>query len=349
VVIDARFAKSSRDELIATARMFQESDIHFVVIGRGLRQDPRVEADDLVSVDANAFTRRTLLNAVAIAAGRVPAQRPKVLRGESGVPGMQLSSETIRRRGSRILVAEDNAINQNVILHQLALLGYSAEVADDGREALTRWRQGNYALLLTDLHMPKMDGYELTVAIRSAEGKGERLPIIALTANALKSEEHRCKEAGMDAYLSKPVLLDKLQAMLETWLPIPGPNETPGGTPAPTASPRLAVLDRAVLPKQIGNDPALIATFFRDYRRSAQDAAEEIRTALTAGNWKTVSDGAHKLKSSSRAVGALALGDICARLELAGKGADAGAALTLGPEFEQALAAVVAAIDHGKP
>jgi PAS domain S-box-containing protein len=348
LLVDTRSGQLPLDELIAAVRALPQSDIHFVVIGPGGHRDVREEEGNRVSVNGNVLTRRVLLNAVAVAAGRVPAHRLDALSDDGTTPVIRLSSETLRRRGCRILIAEDNAINREVIQHQLALLGYVADLADDGREALARWHMGDHALLLTDLHMPKMDGYQLTAAIRSAEGKGAHLPIIALTANALKSEEIRCKQAGMDAYLSKPVLLDQLQAMLEKWLPIPGLEKTAGDALALPASQLLAVLDRAVLPKQIGNKPALVAKFFQDYRRLAQDEAKEICAALAAGNWKAVSDAAHKLKSSSQTMGAMALGDICARLEKAGKDGDSGAALALGPVFENALAAVVAAIDLEK-
>lgn len=124
-------------------------------------------------------------------------------------------------------MAEDNETNQKVIVQQLALLGFAADVASDGEQALARWQSGNYALLLSDLHMPKMDGYELTAAIRGAEraaeaenpGGARRIPIIALTANALRGEAVRCLDAGMDDYQSKPTPLAELKAMLEKWLP----------------------------------------------------------------------------------------------------------------------------------
>ena len=131
------------------------------------------------------------------------------------------SREKALKEGRLILVAEDNEINQKVIRQQLALLGYAADIAQDGREALKRWESGIYALLLTDLHMPEMDGYQLTAAIRLAEqGKGKaRAPIIAFTANALKGEAEHCRAVGMDDYLSKPVQLAHLNAILQKWLP----------------------------------------------------------------------------------------------------------------------------------
>jgi len=100
-----------------------------------------------------------------------------------------------RAQGSLILVAEDDEINQKVILRQLELLGHAAEVAVDGQEALAMWRRGQYAMLITDMHMPEMDGYALTAAIRAEEDPTDRLPIVALSANALRGEELRAKVA----------------------------------------------------------------------------------------------------------------------------------------------------------
>ena len=132
--------------------------------------------------------------------------------------------EEALRQGRLILIAEDNETNQKVIVRQLALLGYTADIAADGREALERWRTGNYALLLTDLHMPKMDGYELTQAIRAEEKGDKRIPIIALTANALKGEADHCRGVGMNDYRSKPSPLAELKSVLEQWLPNPEPG-----------------------------------------------------------------------------------------------------------------------------
>lgn len=102
-------------------------------------------------------------------------------------------------------MAEDNETNRHLISLQLSGLGYEADVAGDGREALARLAEQPYALLLTDCHMPDMDGFELTQTIRVHEREsGGRLPIIALTANALQGEAERCRAAGMDDYLSKP-------------------------------------------------------------------------------------------------------------------------------------------------
>ncbi len=141
----------------------------------------------MVLVDGNALIRRSLLKAVAIAAGRIQEEKKRCCPASA----RRISPTGARRctaARSADLVVEDNETNQKVILRQLALLGFAADIADNGRAALERWHSGDYVLLLTDLHMPKMDGYELTAAIRSAEQQdGRHIPIIALTANALKA------------------------------------------------------------------------------------------------------------------------------------------------------------------
>ncbi|MCB0057199.1 MAG: response regulator, partial [Caldilineaceae bacterium] len=132
-------------------------------------------------------------------------------------------------QGRLILVAEDNTTNQEVIRQQLTLLGYPCDIVPDGRVAFRQWLSGDYALVLSDLHMPHIDGYQLAQAIRVEERKrgSDRTPILALTANVLQGEAERCQAAGMDSYLAKPVSLPDLQAALDHWLLKPPIGLTP--------------------------------------------------------------------------------------------------------------------------
>ena len=369
VVIDTTgapslLAKPLLDGLRTAASARLGADVRFVIIGRGKRRQCRVESAYQVTLDAEVMHRKAFLEAVAIAAGRIKAQDPSDLPSGAWATSAPLSHEEARRRGRLILIAEDNEINQQVILQQLTLFGQTADIANNGREALELWQSGDYGILITDLHMPEMDGYDLTAAIRAAEtAAGEinktRIPIIAFTANALKGEAERCRAAGMDDYLSKPVQLVNLRAMLKKWLPVAGevvaatspvPNPFPRGRRAyppsrhkgeadETASAPVPV-DINVLKKLVGDDEATIRDFLHDFRISADNIAAELHTACATGNTAAIAAAAHKLKSSARSVGALSLGELCAEMELAGKAKQTAELAALLPRFEAAMSTV---------
>ena len=379
--LEVRGKFEALEELRAIVDARTARDPRILVVGRGKRRRLRrldVERP-LREIDANVLTRQGLLKAVAIAAGRAPEDAETPSAGKSAAALAAPARADALSAGRLILVAEDNATNQKVIVQQLALLGLAADIASDGEQALERWHSGDYALLLTDLHMPAMDGYELTAAIRAAENSERRLPIIALTANALKGEALRCLDAGMDDYLSKPTPLAELKAMLEKWLPAPGDAVSPAptftvkhGPPSPPPLPRerggaltplspggrgaggegalgvasSAAVDVSVLAALIGDDPATIREFLLDFRASATTIAAELSAACATGDTAQAGALAHKLKSSARSVGALALGQLCAEIEAAGKIGQSATLTGLWPRFAAEMTAVDAALDE---
>ncbi|ABM02340.1 multi-sensor histidine kinase with CHASE and PAS/PAC sensory domains [Psychromonas ingrahamii 37] len=329
-LVDASNNPPSSEELRLIASAQPEQAIRFVIIGRGKRRCPRWQDIDLsVVVDGNVLMRQTVLQAVAIAAGLAEpeVERLHVGKGEQSFVA-PLRSDALAQ-GRLILVADDNQINQKVIVQQLALLGFAADITSNGIEALAHSHSGDYALLLTDLHMPKMDGYELTAAIRAEENDHRHLPIIAITANALKGEAQHCLDVGMDDYISKPVPLESLMVILEKWLPLAA------------AKP----VDVSVLTALVGDDPEIIKDFLQHFNDSATMIATELTTACANGEVVQAQAAAHKLKSSSRAVGAMVLGELCEEIELAAKANQLEALTVLKLRFEVEMATVKKYLD----
>jgi PAS domain S-box-containing protein len=256
--------------------------------------------------------------------------------------GLGLGSEP-----PRILVAEDNEINQQVITEQLSQLGYRCVVVGNGREALAQWKSGGFAAVLTDLQMPEMDGYELVARIRAEERGSVRMPIVALTANALKGEAERCAAAGMDHYLTKPVHSRAVGALLRQLIAgvTPAPRDDSGSSLPSGAFLRPAVaatgpVDPRVLADLIGDDPAVLREFMQDFARSATLACSELAAALQCGDELRGAATAHRLKSSARAIGAIRLGDLCDRLESAMQSSDLEAQVLARAAFETELVRV---------
>jgi len=158
-----------------------------------------------------------------------------------------------RSEGPRVLVVDDHPVNREVLVLQLKLLGITADSAASGADALAAWARTRYAAILVDIHMPGMDGHELTRQLRAGEANrnGGRTPIIAVTADVMQGQEEHCLVTGMDAYLVKPVRIERLRATLERWLPIQGDDDA--ASPA-DATKSVSAIDRSVLAAWLGND-----------------------------------------------------------------------------------------------
>jgi PAS domain S-box-containing protein len=282
-----------------------------------------VDADGTTTIERNGLRRGALLRAVGVIAGRCSPEVFHDTTNESAAaPPAAPSVAEAREQGRLILIAEDDAVNRKVILRQIGMLGYAAEVAENGEQALRLWRGGRYALLLTDLHMPEMDGYTLAETIRGLElargiAHAHRLPIVALTANAMRGEAQRALAAGIDEHMTKPLQLSKLQAVLERWLAPEAADSSIGELIAHGSTPASTPLDVTVLESLVGDDRGVVSELLEAFRVAARRAADEVKDRAGRGDATGVGAVAHRLKSSSRSVGALALGDLCAEVELA--------------------------------
>ncbi|OIR02064.1 signal transduction histidine-protein kinase BarA [mine drainage metagenome] len=201
-------------ELMVTdaAAAFRRPGQPTVLLSR--RKPPPGEENAGLVVVPRPMRRMTLLRAARAALGQSVA-KPAGTRQ----PDSPCAPQPRGTAAPAILVAEDNAVNRLVIQRLLKLLGHDAEILEDGRKALAAWRTGRYDLLLTDCHMPDMDGFALARAIRAEEAPPHRTPIIAFTAAATLDEVRECTEAGMDDFLAKPIDVERLRAALARWLP----------------------------------------------------------------------------------------------------------------------------------
>jgi len=246
-----------------------------------------------------------------------------------------------------ILVVEDNPTYREVMARQLSRMGYAVELFADGHQAFAAYGRRRYDLLLTDCEMPKMDGYQLTAAIRAAEqasGDGRHLPIVAITGNSVPGEIERCRAAGMDDCLPKPVLMPALRAQIQKWLPRASAALPPASLGQAADEGGNTILDLAVLKAILGDNEAAARDMLQGFPAPSAAIVGEIEQAIAAGSSAAVAAAAHKLKSSARAIGANRLAAICEKLEQAGKSNDrealGQAALLLTPSFEEVLARI---------
>jgi PAS domain S-box-containing protein len=242
---------------------------------------------------------------------------PEAAEAEPLRPAPSLE-EAVRER-SLVLLAEDHPTNRIVITQQVNRAGFALEVAVDGQEAFERWQSGRYALILTDLHMPRMDGVQLTQAVRERERERglPRTPILALTANALGGEAARCLELGMDDYLIKPVNIALLASKLHQWLPhvaaaagapVPPADAAPDPDPEPG-------FDPALLLALCGGDGAAAKGILEEFLQATRDDLDELREALDRKDRPALARQAHRVKGSSAMVGARELAQRAAELE----------------------------------
>ncbi len=269
-----------------------------------------------------------------------PRASPDVLRAEA--------------ERSLVLLVDDHPTNRLVVARQLALAGYACETAEDGQEALERWRSGRYALVLSDIHMPRMDGYQLARALRAEELRDgrSRTPVIALTAAALKSEAERCLAAGMDDYLSKPVSIRQLADCLGRWLPHVHPvaPEQPESAVQPSVASESpaqvgAPLDLSILDALTGGDPTQRSIILEDYLSTT--AKDLLAATQGKSDCALLTRQAHRIKGAALLVGATELASTASSLEEVARAADRDRVPGLLADLEHALERLRAVIDKG--
>ncbi|MBP2215434.1 response regulator [Arthrobacter sp. CAN_C5] len=314
-------------------------DINGIDLAEAINSHPELAATRLILLTSNGHIDRDRLAAAGVSEWLTKPVRSSALYDRlmhlMTATDAEPAPETVRSRtvqlqdaqygsDARILVVEDNAVNQLVAESMLLKLGYRVDLVGDGTEAVKATSHETYAAVLMDCHMPVMDGFEATRAIRGRGGA--HLPIIAMTAGALSEDRERCRAAGMDDYLAKPVDITRLQTTLLRWVGTPAvaPAVTTAPTPAADvvhAEPR-EVVDPARLEvlRGLGADdgwgvlPAAAAAFLG----AVPGDLAELREALERGTG--LGDAAHKLRGAAANIGADGVAALCAELEDASRG-----------------------------
>jgi CheY-like chemotaxis protein/HPt (histidine-containing phosphotransfer) domain-containing protein len=278
-----------------------------------------------------------------------PVRRSELFRalaqalGGSASDAVPPPAQTLPRFRARVLLAEDNGVNQVVARHMLTALGCEFLIVPNGREAVAAARSREFDLVLMDCQMPVMDGQAATREIRDREtarardtGIAHHLPVVALTANALMGDAEACLAAGMDDHLAKPYTRQQLAAKLARWLPPGSIEEVSVESVAsafdalePSAADNDGVLDPAALDniRAVDDDGSVLAEVIQLYLQEAPDYLRTLRNALEGGRLADLGRSAHAVKSASLNIGARALSDLCGRLERQAKsGESAGTA-----------------------
>ena len=285
--------------------------------------------------------QRQLYDCLSLVLGGATASAGSTGSGSASLITRHTVSEAQAQCRGRVLVAEDNVVNQKVAAKMLEREGYRVDIVANGREAMEAVAHTSYALVFMDCQMPEMDGFKATRLIREREARESepsdasrttndaagprRLPIIAMTANALHGDRERCLAAGMDDYLAKPVRREDLEAVLARWR-LAGAGTVDERT---TAQPEkgdqgTAIVDPAVLAelRQLDETGELLATLVAHFLDETPQRLVAMQTALSHGNAMALAEGAHALKGSSGNLGANRMQRLCGELQTLGRADD---------------------------
>jgi signal transduction histidine kinase/CheY-like chemotaxis protein/HPt (histidine-containing phosphotransfer) domain-containing protein len=323
------------------------------------------EAEQARSVGFSAYLTKPvrqskLYDAIATVMGALPVEEEAETRPAHEAPtivtrhSLQEAKAHTRERLARahVLVAEDNHVNQKVAVRMLESLGYRADVAATGLEAVEALSRIPYAAVLMDVQMPEMDGYAATREIREREeGRSHHTPIIAMTANAMQGDKEKAIEAGMDDYVPKPVKLEELGAVLERWVSQEEEEEEARVvTTTPAREAGAGSVDLSVLyglrELQQEGEPDILNELIELFLDEVPGELEALGEAAQRGEARSVERIAHTLKGSSANMGAVRMEAICAELEEIGRSEDLAAAPEQISQLEEEFGHVRAVLEE---
>jgi PAS domain S-box-containing protein len=326
VILDSELAALKSMHLLTRLQQQHATLAIILLLPLGERLPTKLQRTHLAAVTKPIHSSQLHDALVTVISGRTTSMR-------TATPQTTGDAQVAQRHPLRILLAEDNLINQKVALGILAKYGYRTDVAADGVEVLAALERRSYDLILMDINMPNMDGLTATRLIRRSLPQTKQPYIIALTANGMREDQARCLSAGMNSYISKPIQVDELIAALE---------QTPSRSPAPTVAVPATVAppnehERALALRAMTNlssynavDPTVLAeicevlgadgeVMVRDlimlFLHNSPILLDQLRTALAAGEVETVRRTVHTFRSPAAQMGALHLAALCQSLE----------------------------------
>ncbi|GAB4440807.1 MAG: hypothetical protein OHK0015_37300 [Chloroflexi bacterium OHK40] len=330
IILDMQMPQMDGAQLATTIRATRVASCPPIVLLTSLGRRPEdLAGGHFTAILTKPVKAAQLYETLLSTLGAAPEQRPQ--------PKPLLNAELGRRMPLRVLLAEDNAVNQRVALKTLERLGYRADVVANGLEVLDALRRQPYDLVLMDVQMPELDGIEATRRIVREFAPPRRPHIVAMTANALQGDREACLAAGMDDYVSKPVRVEELVAALERY----GARRA---QPAPVAAPAgtidLPTLER--LQAELGDgDPAIVRELIELFATESGGQVAELGEKLRAGLVKDAERLAHTLRASAATLGATVLAERCGAIEACLRQGDHGAARALLPALEEDFAAAM--------
>lgn len=286
-----------------------------------LAVDRQSEARD--AIYTTALSRARIVTAVAVAAGCKSPEIEILHRyADEFKPAPPVDRDQAIKDNRLLLLVEDHPVNREVVLRQLRLLGFAADSAQNGVEAVSMLAQTSYGLILSDCNMPEMDGFELARQVRLNEAGERHVPIIALTANAMAGEPEKCLAASMDDYLSKPVEMARLLACLNKWLPgAASPARIEESEPAVRAEPD-SILNLSFLGECMGNDEYLIEKNLVLFVEGLKADMDALSAAIARKDNTEARLVAHRMKGAARFVGSAKIATINEAIEFAADESD---------------------------
>jgi len=287
-------------------------------------------------------------------------------RGLDASPQLENTPQLFaQRQHYRLLLVEDNRTNQIVATAMLERLGYHAELAGNGREALTLMAQSNYDLVLMDCWMPEMDGFETTKQVRNPQSlvRNHGVPIVAMTANTMQGDREKCLAVGMNDFVAKPVMLQALADAISKWLKEPslgGLNSSrsdvdlgPESRATQADAMEEQIFDHAAFLQRVMQDQGLAKMLLESFLQDMPGQLKELSDRVASGDPKAIAQQAHKIKGAAGTVSGRAFSAVAMTIERAGNSGDAAAAAAqmneLGNQFAQLQRTLLREIESVKP